>query len=660
MKYKNKNINTNINIKYDDGSPIQNIPINKLNWRYVYSNYSRFLPLYDCVYCSANTNYNLSTYKPIKIGFLQCALWIYKIIKKYSLDECLIFGNSLFFLEPLLYYKIKKIGFYPECLEKTYTEDFFKKFNEINKSKKIILENNETSNIYKNIIMYISIIEYARNKWKPSPEFKDIIFYVHRCLKLLQKNGNFIMRMVYNEKQNFEVYTKDLIYIISNSFKSINYLIPEYNQESLFINKLIIFENYNENTTLINDVVNQMKDDEIALSLLESNNLKKFNKFFQKVKNKIFINRDEMTNIYMNKFDLFNTISPETNDKIYKNQFMLNLDKCVYLCEKAKLEVNKKYLKKNKIYIKKLEKILCVVPNATYHTIKYKKNNINDVEQKKYTDIIGEYNILKLYIDLKDKNKVSILQNKISISNLLIKKISTSKIIDFAITQEFIELYEIINTFNLLNMDENINIIQLDKNDTLAINYYYKKKKLNNIIINLKKDNIEAIIDKYNNIHFCIFTYDTSYNKFLIYILISIKVLQLGGSSIFKINITDIDNHLFSFIQILLNHFSKIHIYKSGIDPFFNNMIYIIAENKNKQMDNQTYTNILEQDKTKNNCDNTMIYTSFVKIIQYQINFMNMILYYYENIDALFNIIVKLNNIHDKLITDYITDINIL
>jgi len=89
-------------------------------------------------------------------------------------------------------------------------------------------------------------------------------------------------------------------------------------------------------------------------------------------------------------------------------------------------------------------------------------------------------------------------------------------------------------------------------------------------------------------------------------------------------------------------------------------MIYIIAENKNKQMDNQTYTNILEQDKTKNNCDNTMIYTSFVKIIQYQINFMNMILYYYENIDDLFNIIVKLNNIHDKLITDYITDINIL
>jgi len=126
MKYKTRHNTYKINIKYDDGSFIENTPIiKKLNWRYIYSNNSRFLPLYDCVYCGFGTNYNLCSHKTITIGFIQSSLWIYKIIKKYSIDECLIYGNRTYFLESLLYYKTKKIGFYPICIENNMKNTIF-------------------------------------------------------------------------------------------------------------------------------------------------------------------------------------------------------------------------------------------------------------------------------------------------------------------------------------------------------------------------------------------------------------------------------------------------------------------------------------------------------------------------------------------------------
>jgi len=671
MKYKSREISYNIDIKYDilTDNEKENPTTSVYPWIYMSRNYGKYLPLMECGYCGFNIDYNLCTYKNIKYGFVECTLYIHKLIKKYLINECLIYGNTTYFLESLLYYNIKKIGWYPDSIEPKRKFGLYYVFNKIqkkNNSINIIIENNESTNTYKNIIIYITTIAYQRDIWTPTPENREFIYYILNAMKRLKKNGNLCIKLRSNKKQEFDKYTKELIYIISLSFKYVRYIMPEYLGFSAIVNNMIIFENYNENITLIQDIVNKMDENKIIVSMLKIEYDYNFEYFFKRMKKKMFKEYNKLKDDYLKKNDIYEHISQTTNDKIYKKQYMLQLDKCVYLFREANLEIDKTFLIKSEKYKKKIKKIMVKIPIGKYYTLEYQKFSTMPESQKKFLDTVAEYYALKLYISLKKENKLNNMIKKISISKYIEKNISL--LINVTVSKKFIELYEILDKFKLIDVNKQVETLNMSNDDILTIKYYYKQyNKTEKILLNLNyMIDTQKIINTYKNIDLVTFECDYSYNILLSYILISLKTLKIGGNSIFKINIIDIDDKILLFIKILFYYFNDIHVYKSGIDPFSNNEIYIIADNKYVELEEEKYNSILAH--ISNNTLNigykldrtdTMIYNVVVKILQYIIKYMYITLYYYENIDVYVLNMLNLYTKRNKNIKQYIEKINI-
>jgi hypothetical protein len=670
MKYKCEEFDYKINITYNT-EPEKYIP-KLLQLIYIISNNNKYLPLYDCTHCGFDTRYNLTKYITVKNSFIQCSLWIYNIIKKYMIEDCLVFGNSTYFLESLLFYKIKKIGFYPDCIEKKDKENLYHSFYKINKSKKINLEDNTTDCSYQNIILYITIDDYEINLWKPSPDQKDLIYYVFKILKLLKKNGNLFLHLVNNEKQQFDTYTKGLIYIISSSFKYVKYKIPEYNSNG-FINKMLVFENYNKNISFLQDIINKLDDSKIINTIIDDYN-DNFQYFFKKIKKKIFEKIDKSIKFYNKSIAKFNNNNPivplyKVFDNIYKKQYMLHIDKCIYLCNNAQLKVKKKYLIKNSLYKKKLEKFLCVVPNL----IKYSSANENIVAQpslkETYEITIEEFTVLKFYISLKKEKKMNNIIKKTSIFKVLQKEIS--EIIGYEVSKNFIDIYDLINTFKLINTDKPLETLQTSEDDIIATKHYNTQYNKNNQIkINHKSiDKYEKIIDTYKNIDFCTFDCEKSYDLLIKSVLICIKVLKLEGCGIFRIEITDVmDDKLLSYIKLLSQYFEDIHICRSGIDPFSNNMIYIVVYNKIRSIDDKAYNNIIAHinDNTfpiltilKGSSHQFYVSGLVIRILRNMIKNIYTMLYYCENMDVFLNSTIELGISSHYLIEQYIKQLNI-
>ena len=79
-------------------------------------------------------------------------------MNKYNIEDCLIIGNRLYFLESLLYFKIGKIGVMPIYVDKDFVETYIYNLSIVhfkNKDKfKIVYD--DTLNRYNNIIFYVS------------------------------------------------------------------------------------------------------------------------------------------------------------------------------------------------------------------------------------------------------------------------------------------------------------------------------------------------------------------------------------------------------------------------------------------------------------------------------------------------------------------------
>jgi len=623
--------------------------------------------------CGFDTRYDLTKYNTVKDSFIQCSLWIYKLIKKYAIEECLVFGNNTYFLESLLFYKIGKIGFYPDCIEDRGKDNLYNSFYKINKSKKINLEDDTTNSSYQNIIIYITMLDYETNVWKPIPEQKDLIYYIFKALKILKKHGNLILRLVNNEKQQFDTYTKGLIYTLSSSFKYVKYIVPEYNRLTTIINKTLIFENYNENISLIQDIINKIDDSKIINKIIDMYD-DDFQHFFKKMKKKIFKKADKSSQFYNKSIVQFNenntlTMSYRVFDNIYKKQYMLQLDKCIYLCREAQLKIKKKFLIKNSSYKKKLEKFLCVVPNL----IKYSSSNelITSVPSVKdtYMIVIEEFTVLRYYIALKKEIKLNNIIKKTSIFKFLQKEIS--EIIGYEVSKKFIDIYDLINTFKLINTDTPLETLQTTEDDIIATKHYNTQYNKNNQIkINHKSiDKYEKIIDTYKNIDFCTFDCEKSYDLLIKSVLICIKVLKIEGCGIFRIEITDVmDDKLLSYIKLLSQYFEDIHICRSGIDPFSNNMIYIVVYNKIRSIDDKAYNNIIAHinDNTlpiltilKGSSHQFYVSGLVIRILRNIIKNIYTMLYYCENMDVFLNSTIELGISSHYLIEQYIKQLNI-
>jgi hypothetical protein len=220
MKYTFVEKKFEIDIKYDKYSDTSNFITDRFFFTINFNN-NKYVALYNCFYCMRGINYNLTEYEAVAPSFIVTSIWINNLPK---MDECLIIGNRLYFLESLIYYKVKKIGILPVCVEKTYEEEFDKNFKKLKENKysdippfintdNFVIENKDTKNKYENIIYYNSAIIYHDDVLKNNAIFYDFITYLKTVFNLLKKNGNFIFKLLNNNTNSLSVFNIQLIYI---------------------------------------------------------------------------------------------------------------------------------------------------------------------------------------------------------------------------------------------------------------------------------------------------------------------------------------------------------------------------------------------------------------------------------------------------------------
>ena len=309
MKYNYVKNKLEIDIKYDDNSNIFIQQISDRTFFAINNNNNKYLPIDKCSYCLRGSTYILTEYNPITRSFIIMSLWINNFNNFYKMDECLIFGNRLYFLESLLYYKIKKIGILPVCIEDTYTISFD---NYIQKLMKIypnsfVIENENTKNKYENIIYYISAIIYYKNE-SNNKIYYDLLAYLPTVFKLLKKNGNLIFKLSNNNTDSLSDFNIQLVYILSSYFESVKYKKYDYANEHIVIRDILIFEKFigNEND-IISDIVDKLKknNNKQIINLINVIYDEKYHNFTKKLDTIIYNVSHRLYKLYIKKKMLY-------------------------------------------------------------------------------------------------------------------------------------------------------------------------------------------------------------------------------------------------------------------------------------------------------------------------------------------------------------------
>ena len=164
-------------------------------------------------------------------------------------------------------------------------------------------------------------------------------------------------------------------------------------------------------------------------------------------------------------------------------------------------------------------------------------------------------------------------------------------------------------------------------------------------------ENIEYIINKYNEIDICTFDCEkkNSSRILLCQIYISLKILRIRGNCIFKIYMSKLNKQTISLIRILSAHFEKIHLSQSNVNMTISDEIYITAINKKIDINEKIEKKILKliknysikkKIKIHNKTYDPLIYESLTYVINNQIKKIGVLLYYYDNYDEIYKNIV--------------------
>uniref|UniRef100_A0A6C0DXD7 Uncharacterized protein n=1 Tax=viral metagenome TaxID=1070528 RepID=A0A6C0DXD7_9ZZZZ len=639
MKYKYKQNQYKINLLYTDESPIPDSPERRL-FAKIAANNKNYSALEDVTHVTSGIIHSkLVYYQHIYHGFLLSYIWIKNVID--NMDDCLLISNRLYFIEGLIVYaNIKKISIIPTCITEKYEEDYNYKLAQFKEkfNKKIIIEQNVIKNMYKNIIIYISEIIYDSKNLNTNTYYYNI-YWVANALKHLKKNGNLIFRL----SNNMTDYILQLIYIISSYFKKVHYDTYLYKTDEPWLKYMIVFENYHNNdNNILDDILNQVKKNKMIINIIDVKYDHKYNKFIKKLMRIFDVNNSKFFKLFNKRKSIIKYISQNTIDKMYKENYMLTLDKCLTMCENNDIKVaTENKMKSYKYKIEIASNILKIAEMIYYDATKipnYKHN-------QEYLSIIAEYYTLKIYTKLRKRKVLKKIKQNFNINEYITDYIE--KITKYDISIEFAKTFELFSIFNLIPTNsKKINILHLhntyDENCTKAIKHYFKQTN-NKIKINSKiyldTDNLSEIINKNKNINYCYFDCNKKFPIYLLsYIITSLKILKLGCNCVFKTYISNVNFQL-SYFNLLALFFEHIYIAKSNLDAFINDEIYIIAKNKKNHIDTKTYNKILNNIASNNvKLDiepNNIIYRSLIMVIDAYINNMNMILYYYDNTNVL-------------------------
>ena len=669
MKYKFVKNKLEIDIKYGENSNTMTLVSDRLFFA-INSNNSKYLALGNCVYCLHSNN--LIEYNAFVMGFIIMSIWINNL---YKMDECLIFGNRPYFLETLIYYKTKKIGILPVCIEDTYALHFDNAIEHLWKKNpnSFVIEDYNTKNKYENIIYYISAIIYKDNISNDTICY-DFLAHLPTVFKLLKKNGNLIFKLFNNNTNSVSEFNIQLVYILSSYFESVKYKKYDYAKEHINIRDIVIFEKFtgNEND-ILGDIVDKLKkNNKQIINLINVSYDEKYYNFIKKIDTTIYNVSRKLYKLYDRKKNIRNNITQTIIDKIYELKYTINIDNSIKLCQNANLSVEYMYKTKIDTFKKNILGEILIDPKMvlydpySYNFIYTKKN----IDKQIYLSTLAETYILNMYIKIRKKKIIEKIKDNLSIisyfNNQLFKKIK------YEITTKFCNIFEIINNFKLINFKKNLTSLHIYENDIsviTAINQYYRqyndkntfewkilfandtsnKVDNNNLIFknNIFYDitdieNIEYIIKNYNEIDVC--TFDCKQKNathiLLCQIYISLKILRIRGNCVFKIYISKLNKQTISLIRLLSTYFEKIYLSQSNINTIISNEIYITAINKKHDINDKIEKKMLKlikkyyinkTIKIHNKTKDFMIYESLIYILNNQIKKIGTVLYYYDN-----------------------------
>ena len=675
MKYYNEKTPYTINILYKNIDEIVGQQFNRFIW-ILYSLGNKYLTLDNCAFCTRGTTFKLTKYIQHEPHFILPTMFIKKYIDKYNFDDCLIVGNRLYFLESLLFYKINKIGLIPLCIDSNFIHKYSSHLSLIkeNYPNKFIIEYEDTPSKYNNIIFYISSNIFTKKKTEISIH-NGVVYNILEILHKLKKGGNLFFRILFNNNEKeLSDYNIQLIYLLSTCFKNVEYLHEDFSAESPYLKNICIFENYNDNYHIFDEIVYKLMeiqntDDTTYLSnFIDIKYDDNFIKFIKYLNSKLIVYSSDILQKYnenKNVIDLSftntNTYIKKFYDELYKIFFMKNLDNTINLCKEKNIEIINKFYLLSKKFKNKIK--MDIVPNPIIkyfnsrdnyiiYTNEILINNYKLIDTHNYYDLgenvllfninLGNYFIMNMFISLIETNKIKKTIKKISMTDYA--KIYLSKLLNFKVSIRFIKIYELISYFNLIDTKNKLKSIHISENDTdvvSAINHYYKQYnktddellwkiylKENNKSINKKNllfsdDNIydltstetvKYIIDNYQNIDFCTFDINIDEKYILItQIFICLLTLKKGGNGIFKIYLNNLDEIIVKYINILKTYFEIIYFSKSSVDMYENSEIYIVVKNKIKDIDEKFFQQQIEYiNNNKNEININMINLNYL------------------------------------------------
>ena len=675
MKYYNEKTPYTINILYKNIDEIVGQQFNRFIW-ILYSLGNKYLTLDNCAFCTRGTTFKLTKYIQHEPHFILPTMFIKKYIDKYNFDDCLIVGNRLYFLESLLFYKINKIGLIPLCIDSNFIHKYSSHLSLIkeNYPNKFIIEYEDTPSKYNNIIFYISSNIFTKKKTEISIH-NGVVYNILEILHKLKKGGNLFFRILISDHdKELSDYNIQLIYLLSTCFKNVEYLHEDFSAESPYLKNICIFENYNDNYHIFDEIVYKLMeiqntDDTTYLSnFIDIKYDDNFIKFIKYLNSKLIVYSSDILQKYnenKNVIDLSftntNTYIKKFYDELYKIFFMKNLDNTINLCKKKNIEIINKFYLLSKKFKNKIK--MDIVPNPIIkyfnsrdnyiiYTNEILINNYKLIDTHNYYDLgenvllfninLGNYFIMNMFISLIETNKIKKTIKKISMTDYA--KIYLSKLLNFKVSIRFIKIYELISYFDLIDTKNKLKSIHISENDTdvvSAINHYYKQYnktddellwkiylKENNKSINKKNllfsdDNIydltstetvKYIIDNYQNIDFCTFDINIDEKYILItQIFICLLTLKKGGNGIFKIYLNNLDEIIVKYINILKTYFEIIYFSKSSVDMYENSEIYIVVKNKIKDIDEKFFQQQIEYiNNNKNEININMINLNYL------------------------------------------------
>ena len=449
-------------------------------------------------------------YKKIDNKFPICAIYLYQYMKKYYLNfddvKVFIVTNNLVFNEVALYYKLKKIGLYPYMnihndKNKLLFKNKLDNLNQIYENNNMFIHKtpdsdtpdsdtinsdtiNSEINKYNLSIVRLSNIDKINDEQILNIEY-DLFYCIIKGLEHLEIGGDLIISL----PTNLTDILKQIIFLLLTKFKTIKYNNKDYFTSISITSSLLIFRNYSSSDISdISDIsdlkeilnkwteIKTKSDSNTLISLVDIEFDEEFNKFCEIIDKKLYRKElyKKLLKLSEKKNISIDNIQPEQIKEIENKNFLRSLPYNIYLAESANLKVKNIYKTSindyhNKIIQYNLKDPQTISYNLTNYGIKI-NNKVNFLGLKE------ELNLIKFYIDTRNKKKWSEITLNINISRFLTSYIKNKLKIN--VTRAYIKLYEILYKFNLVDTStdlRSLHICEMPGNFIAATNHYFRQ-----------------------------------------------------------------------------------------------------------------------------------------------------------------------------------------